>query len=148
MYRNTLGLFVRTYSTPATAQLFKWMHPMRTRYLAFSPAINPWMVPVQIAAALVQWRRAPADHDNAFVRSEEAMSSLIGSALDCYRQWRDSAFEVMFSHLYGTSLLAGGKGSPARNQEMAHAGATSACEQPMMTSAHAVRPTCAPTSET
>lgn len=147
MYRNTLGLFVRAYSTPSTAQVFKWMHPMRTRYLAFSPAINPWMVPVQIAAALVRSHRAPAENDNPFVHTEQAMSSLIGGALDCYRQWRDSAFEAMFSHLYGTSPLAGGNETPARDQEMAHAASASACEHPVLPSAHAIRPTCDPTSE-
>jgi hypothetical protein len=71
-YRNPLGPWIEATANPVSAQMLKWLQPMRTSRLLFSGSINPWMLPVQVAARAVETGRAAIGDDNPFVKIERA----------------------------------------------------------------------------
>lgn len=103
VYRSTLGPWIEATANPASAQMLKWLHPMRASRLLFSELLNPWMLPVQAAARAVQTGRAAVGDDNPFVKIEKTASGLVRGALEGYRQIRDAAYESMFDALYGAA---------------------------------------------
>ena len=115
VYRSTLGPYIEAFACPASAQMLKWLHPMRAGLLLFSESLNPWMLNVQAAARTVQAGRTAVGDDNPFVRFEKAASSLIGGALGGYQQIRDAAYESMFHALYGAIMPWTARGAYAEN---------------------------------
>lgn len=115
VYRNTLGPWLAALPSPANAERFKWLHPMRASRVLFSEALNPWMLPLQAAAGAVRATRLTVGDDNPFVGIETSTSELIAGALDGWRKLRDAAGASMFDAMYGESSLwrFGGIGLPA-----------------------------------
>ena len=84
-----------------SAEILKWLHPMRSSRTLFAEKLNPWMLPLKMLAPLVAKARMQADDTNQFVAIETQASASISKALDNYRKTRDTASERLFSMLYG-----------------------------------------------
>lgn len=101
VYQHTLSPWVTALSSPLTAEVLKWLHPMRSSALMFSEKFNPWMLPLKVFAPGLAQERMPAAQDNPFAAMEARTSQLISQSLDNYRIARDAASEQLFSLLYG-----------------------------------------------
>jgi len=99
-YELVVGPWIRAVSTPWSATLVKWLHPMRTsRYLS-SDVFDPRMAGVAILAGIVRQYRAPADSDNRFLALEHEASEAVARALEAWTSLRDRLAETMFNSLY------------------------------------------------
>lgn len=97
LYRTVVSPWVRTASSPWSAELLKWLHPMRwSRYL-YAERFSPWMASVRILAPLVEQHRAPVENANPYLALERAASEDTLRALEAYRKARDSAYEAIFA---------------------------------------------------
>lgn len=104
-YKTTISPWVTAFANPLSAEILKWLHPMRTTRAIFSEKLNPWMLPVAALAPAVANARIAVDDSNKFVELERASSALISQVLDGYRQIRDTASEELFKAIYGTTGL-------------------------------------------
>ena len=101
LYKNTLSPWITAFSNPWSAEVMKWLHPMRSSAVMFSEKLNPWMLPLKLLAPFLTEARMPVTSDNQFVGLESFASEQISKSLESYRLARDSASERMFSTLYG-----------------------------------------------
>lgn len=101
LYKNTISPWITAFSNPLSAEMLKWLHPMRTSQTMFSEKLNPWMQSVKMLTPFVANARLPADEANQFVAMEVEASASISGTLDSYRQIRDSVSEQLFFTLYG-----------------------------------------------
>jgi hypothetical protein len=101
LYKNTISPWITAFADPLSAEMLKWLHPMRTGNTIFSEKLNPWMLPMKMLAPFIAKARMPADENNPFVEMEGDVSASISKALDHYRKIRDGASEQLFSMLYG-----------------------------------------------
>jgi hypothetical protein len=104
LYKNMISPWITAFANPLSAEMLKWLHPMRTGHMMFSDKLNPWMVPVKMLAPFLVNARMPVDEANQFVAIEGEAGASISRMLDSYRQIRDSASELLFSTLYGSGL--------------------------------------------
>lgn len=104
VYRNTLSPFVSALTTPASAALMRWWHPMRLGPLLYSEQLNPLMQPLASWAAAVRRQRMPVEPGNRFTAAEHAVSDTVQDMLDGYRKLRDHNSEQWFNCLYGTTV--------------------------------------------
>lgn len=102
LYKNTISPWITAFANPISAEMLKWLHPMRISHKIFSEKRNPWMLPVKTLAPIVGHTRLPVDESNQFVAIERAASASISHALESYRKARDTAGEQLFSTLYGS----------------------------------------------
>lgn len=100
-YRTFISPWVRATSTPWSAALLKWLHPMRISRYLYSEQFSPWMIGVAALAALVREHRQRLAPDNPFFRMERQASQGISQALDTFRKLRDHLYETMFKTIYG-----------------------------------------------
>ena len=100
-YRHFVSPWVRSASSPATAQTLRQLHPLRMQRYMFSD-LNPWMLPVKQAAAVIKkgGGRRPAAPDNPFRAWETLVSGMIVDSLNYYRDTRDAAWEALFQAFY------------------------------------------------
>ena len=101
VYKNTISPWITAIANPLSAEMLKWLHPMRIGNAMFSEKLNPWMLPVKMLATSVANARLPVDETNQFVARETEASTAISKTLDSYRKVRDGASEQIFSMLYG-----------------------------------------------
>jgi len=101
IYQNTLSPWVTALSSALSAEVLKWLHPMRSSALMFSEKFNPWMMQLKVFVPLLAKERMPTSQDNPFAAMEARTSQLISQSLDNYRTARDAASERIFSLLYG-----------------------------------------------
>lgn len=104
-YKTAISPWVTAFANPLSAEMLKWLHPMRTTRAVFSEKLNPWMLPVAALAPAVGNARTAVHDSNKFVELERASSALISQVLDSYRQIRDTASEELFKAIYGTTGL-------------------------------------------
>ncbi|MFZ3285528.1 MAG: DUF3141 domain-containing protein, partial [Telluria sp.] len=90
LYKLAISPWISAFANPLSAQVLKWLHPMRLSRALFSEKLNPWMLPFAALAPAVRMARMPAPDTNQFVEMERAGSELISQALDGYRQVRDT----------------------------------------------------------
>ncbi|MDP3841561.1 MAG: DUF3141 domain-containing protein [Oxalobacteraceae bacterium] len=102
LYKNTISPWVTAFANPLSAEMLKWLHPMRISHTMFSEKLNPWMLPVKMLAPFIANARISAGEANPFVAMEGEASVSISRMLDSYRQVRDGASEQLFNALYGT----------------------------------------------
>ncbi|RZI40046.1 DUF3141 domain-containing protein [Herbaspirillum sp. HC18] len=100
-YKTLISPWVKAYANPLSAEILKWLHPMRIRHILFSEKLNPVLLPVKMLAPLVAAARQPVGDDNRFVALESETSAAISRSLDSYRLARDTASEQIFTTLYG-----------------------------------------------
>lgn len=102
LYKNTLSPWTTAFANPLSAEMLKWLHPMRVSNAMFSEKLNPWMWPLKMLVPSIAKARLPVDDANPLVAMEGDVSASISKTLDSYRQMRDSASEQLFALLYGT----------------------------------------------
>lgn len=101
VYKNTISPWITAFANPLSAEMLKWLHPMRIGNAMFSEKLTPWMLPVKMFAPFVANARLPADETNRFAAMETETSTAISRTLDSYRKIRDGVSEQIFSMLYG-----------------------------------------------
>ena len=100
LYRAFLSPWVRSVSTPWTAELLKWLHPMRTSRYLFSEAFNPWMYGVAFLAGVVAKNRRPLAKDHPLLERERKSAAEMTRVLQTFREARDAISEQTFSALF------------------------------------------------
>jgi hypothetical protein len=101
LYRTFVSPWVQMLATPWTAEMLKWLHPMRTSRYLLSESFNPWMRGVAMMADTVAKRRQPLPHDHPLIERERAAMGEITQALENVRKARDAGYEQTFGLLYG-----------------------------------------------
>lgn len=101
LYGAFVSPWVRALTTPWSAAMLKWMHPMRTSRLVFSEKLNPWMVPVAALAGMVRAQRRPLDAKDPTIQNERALMAEVARLLTVARERRDEIYEEAFIALYG-----------------------------------------------
>jgi hypothetical protein len=101
LYRTFVSPWVQMLATPWTAEMLKWLHPMRTSRYLLSESFNPWMRGVAMMADTVAKRRQPLPHDHPLIERERAAMGEITQALENVRKVRDAGYEQTFGLLYG-----------------------------------------------
>lgn len=109
LYRTFVSPWVQALATPWTAEMLKWLHPMRTSRYLLSEAFSPWMRGIATLAEMVAKDRQPLPSDNALSAREREVIGAIGQALEDARKTRDAGLEQLFELLYGDP---GGGSSP------------------------------------
>jgi hypothetical protein len=100
LYETLYGPVVRALSNGATAQLSRWLHPLRVRQYVLSD-LNPAIAMLPTVAEPVRQHRHPASEDNDFLGLEHTVSKQIVATLNYYRDLRDSWVEQMVKLAYG-----------------------------------------------
>lgn len=114
-YRMFISPLVRTLSNPWSAEMLKWMHPMRTSRYVFSEMFSPWMNGIAVLARLLEERRTPLPPDNPFLCKERAFIQQVSETILTARGQRDAAEEQAFFLLFGSIA------TPARETSVAKA---------------------------
>jgi hypothetical protein len=101
LYSATLGKWIEATSTPYSAALLEWLHPMRTSRYLFASAFNPWLRAISPFASVITQHRHGVSEDNPYkaceIEATEAAHKLIAQS----RQLRDLMLEHLFGALYG-----------------------------------------------
>jgi len=100
-YSTFVSPWVRLMTTPASAEMLRWMHPMRTSRLMFSEKFNPWMGFVRQIAKTVAETRAPLASDDPMIVQERAAIAAVADAIEQARIRRDANSEHTFRAIYG-----------------------------------------------
>jgi len=101
-YRSFISPWVQAVSNPWSAELMKWMNPMRAGSYMFSEAFNPWMRGVKLLADGLEGEPLPEDHPS--MQYERQFIAQIAASIECARKLRDSGYEQIFDLLYGNWL--------------------------------------------
>jgi hypothetical protein len=91
---------VQAIGTPWTAELLKWLHPMRTSRYLLSEAFNPWMRGIAVLAASVARNRHPLAKDHPLIEREREGEKEVFGLLEKVRVARDAIYERTFSALF------------------------------------------------
>lgn len=103
LYRTFVSPWVQSFANPWSAEMLKWLHPMRSSRYVFSESFNPWMRGVALLAGWVNEHRRPLAEDAPLRAQERAFFEAAGVVLEGQRELRDAAFEHSFSMLYGAA---------------------------------------------
>lgn len=105
-YRTFTSPWVRASANPWSAELQKWLHPMRLRCYSWSAAFNPWMRGVELLANAVRRDRRPLPADHPLLRRERDGIDAIGDAVENTRELRDACYEAWFRMIYLNPVAA------------------------------------------
>jgi hypothetical protein len=109
LYSATLGKCIEASSTPLSAQLLEWLHPMRVSRYAFATDFNPWLRALApVAASVARDRHAAAKTNALKLRETEALGA-VGDLMTRARELRDWGYEFWFEVLYGRGLASADK---------------------------------------
>jgi len=106
VYSTFVSPWVRAWSTPITAEVLKWSHPMRMSRYMFSEMFNPAMAMTAALAPMVRDGREAVGDENPLRRAEKTGVDRVESGLSRLRVSRDAATEQAFSWLYDWPSLA------------------------------------------
>jgi len=106
-YSTFVSPWVQLMTTPASAEMLKLMHPMRTSRLMFSERYNPWMRLVRQTADSIAETRVPLEPDDPLMVRERAAVEAVGNAIERARIARDAKDERTFTALYGGDMSDG-----------------------------------------
>jgi pimeloyl-ACP methyl ester carboxylesterase len=124
LYRTFAQPLVRAMMSSPLAEAIRKTNPARAPYEMISDD-NPGARALRATAKVVRENRAAVGADNPFLALQNAMSEQIVSALDRYRDLRDSYAEQMFLAAYGSPWLQAMVGiDPANEQPFRKAGKT------------------------
>lgn len=113
-YANFASPWVRAFATPVSAELLKWLHPMRLSRYAFSERVSPWMAAVAPLAESARTERQSTEAANPFLRAEKSTGRLVAGTFDLWRKSADLWAEGAFTLLYGVRPAAGSTGATSR----------------------------------
>ena len=99
-YSTFVSPWVRLLTTPASSEMLKWAHPMRTSRLIFSETYNPWMRIIRQMADNISETRTPLKDDHPLIARERAALAVVGKAIEQARIARDASYERMFQTIY------------------------------------------------
>lgn len=99
LYRTFVSPWVRMTGNQQTAEMIRWLHPLRMSRYGFSD-LNPFMWPIKYMAPWVRRNRRPVSPENSLSLVEEALSASVMAGLDWYRDTRDAAGEFIFRMIY------------------------------------------------
>ncbi len=121
VYRTLVSPWVQAAANPWSAELMKWLHPMRTSRYLFSEEFNPWMRGVAILADAVAGNRAALSGEHPLIGAERELVDQTAEAIERLRELRDRACEELFESIYGTAVGLGAgwgiEGLPAAQLE-------------------------------
>ncbi len=101
IYRTFWAPWVQTLSTPWSAAMFKWLHPMRTNRYLLSEKFSPGMHLVAALAEQVRRNRSATRSDHPLRAAERKLSEDTTKTLEGMRKARDRIQEATFKQLYG-----------------------------------------------
>ena len=104
LYQLWMRPWVKLCSTELSAEMIRYLHPLRTQRYWFAD-INPLMRPLKNIASIARQSRKPAAEDNPFTAMERACSEYIENVLDIYRDHRDLSQEHLFQQIYSSDWL-------------------------------------------
>ncbi len=106
-YKTFVSPWVQATANPWSAEMMKWMHPMRTSRYLFSEAFNPWMPGIAILADAVAENRTPLPDDHPMIERERELIGQVTQAMETAREGRDGVYERMFDAIYNAADWAG-----------------------------------------
>jgi len=104
VYRSFLSPWVRAWTTELSAEMTRWLHPLRLQRYSVSD-MNPLLRHLGAAAAQVRVHRKAAREGNPFSACERALSGFIEDWFNFYRDCRDRGQESLFRAVYGHEAL-------------------------------------------
>ena len=117
LYRAYVQPFVRALANPMAAEWLHKLHPLRLSYELL--ADSPMTATLKPLTKWVREHRQPAATDNPFVIWQENLSKQIVTALDTWRDARDTAAEQAFFAIYGSPALQAAVGlDPSQSQAL------------------------------
>ena len=102
LYRTFVSPWVQAVSTPWSAAMLKWLHPMRTSRYILSEKFSPWMNLISAMAEQVRKNRVTVPEDNPGRIAEKAFIDHVTKATESAREQRDRTEEEAFQLLYGS----------------------------------------------
>ncbi|WP_367281103.1 DUF3141 domain-containing protein [Sneathiella sp.] len=105
-YSTFISPWVQAVSNPWSAEVMKWMHPMRTSRYLFSEAFNPWMQGLADVAKKINEIRKPLTDNHPMLLKERDFIAQVSQMMENNRKSRDTAYERMFNIEYGVPDLA------------------------------------------
>jgi pimeloyl-ACP methyl ester carboxylesterase len=115
LYQRFISPWIQAISTPWSAAMLKWLHPMRTSRYLLSEKFSPWMHLVAGLAEEVRKHRVAAPADSPLGSPEKQLSDQVTKAIEAAREQRDKLEETAFQVVYGS--LASAK--PRQNEKSA-----------------------------
>jgi len=104
IYRSFLSPWVKACSSEFSAEMMRWVNPLRVQRYMISD-MNPLLRHLGAAAAQVRASRKPAAPGNTFAARENALSSFVEDWFNFYRDSRDHRQESLFRAIYGHEAL-------------------------------------------
>jgi pimeloyl-ACP methyl ester carboxylesterase/tellurite resistance protein len=104
LYRLFMRPWVKFWTTELSAEILRYLHPLRVQRYLFAD-LNPLMRPVKNIASIVRHHRKPAAPDNPLTALEKDVSDFIENVLDIYRDFRDLNQETLFQMIYHNEFL-------------------------------------------
>ena len=100
LYRAFVSPWTQVLSTPWTAEMLKWLHPMRSSRYLFSETFNPWMRGVSMLAEPLARSRQPLAPHHPLIEREREAAEQITHALGRLREGRDAVIEQAFRLMF------------------------------------------------
>lgn len=100
LYRAFVSPWAQALSTPWTAEVLKWLHPMRSSRYLFSETLNPWMKGVSLLAEPLARSRQPLAQHHPLIEREREAAEQVTHALGRLREGRDAAVEQAFRLMF------------------------------------------------
>jgi hypothetical protein len=91
---------MKAMSTPWTAEMLKWLHPMRSSRYLLSEAFNPWMRGVAALAEPLAANRHRLEPNNPLIERERKTIEKFTQALEKARETRDATSEQVFRLIF------------------------------------------------
>jgi len=104
LYQLWIRPWMRLWSTELSAEMIRYLHPLRMQRYIFAD-INPLMRPLKNIASITRQNRKPAAADNPFTAIEKSFSAYLENVLDIYRDHRDLSSEHLFQQIYSSDWL-------------------------------------------
>ncbi len=104
MYQLLMRPWVKFWTTELSAEMIRYLHPLRTQRYMFAD-INPLMRPLKNIASITRQNRKPAAADNPFTAMEKVFSEYVENVLNIYRDYRDLHQEELFQQIYASDWL-------------------------------------------
>ncbi len=101
LYQTFVSPWVRATVNPWTAEVLKWLHPMRLSRYLFSESFSPWMYSIAVLGEVISKNRAPLRQDHPFLEQERRAVARASEGIEQATHLRDSAEEQIFSLSYG-----------------------------------------------
>lgn len=100
LYGAFVSPWAQALSTPWTAEMLKWLHPMRSSRYLFSEKFNPWMRGVSMLAEPLAGSRHPLAPYHPLIELEREAAGNVTHALGRLRECRDAAIEQAFRLMF------------------------------------------------